>query len=560
MNRPFQLLISCGALLLLPALSLAGDGQRLKADAAITQVTVYQDRAMTQRSATIALNPGSYLIVFDALPAMIQDDSVRVTGSGSAAAAIAGIEIKKGFLPYSGEQRIKDLDEEIRLLERKIGGLDARKSGFAAQRLFLDSIRLAWGDRISKELAVGKPSVAELMDVSGFVGKGVTALEEQQRDTDHEKQLLLDKRDALLKKRDEAAGSGKKESKNVEVAVEVSRGGKLTLELSSVTPQAGWESSYDVRLNPDRKSAALLFRALVYQKTGEDWNNVALNLSTARPSLGGTPPQLLPWMLSLYRPAPPQAVPMPAPAMYVGAARKAGAARGAEKMMMAEMDSTDEVVSGANILVAQQQDDGGNMVSFRLPRPVDVPSDGTRHGAVVANEEFPVTPRLLAVPKLSPYVYLTSEIVNKGSYPLLPGKVAIFSGPTYTGSSYLKKVAVGETFDLSFGIDDSVTVKREALKQHEQAGLFGKNRMSYRYRIDVANLRNEVQDLEVMEQLPVAADTEINVALDAEGQKPAQVKQDGTLVWKLALSPREKREVKYGITVEYPKERQINGL
>lgn len=555
MNRPFQFLISCGVLLL-PALSFAGDGERLKADAAITQVTVYQDRALTQRSATVSLNPGSYLIAFDALPAMIQDDSVRVTGSGSAAAAIAGIEIKKGFLPYSGEERIKGLDEEIRLLERKIGGLDAKKSGFAAQRMFLDSIRLAWGDRISKELAVGKPSVAELMDVSGFVGKGVTALEEHQRDTDHEKQLLLDKRDALLKKRDEAAGSGKKESKSVEVAVEVNRGGKLTLELSCVTPQAGWESSYDVRLNPDRKSAALLFRALVHQKTGEDWNNVALNLSTARPSLGGTPPQLLPWMLSLYRPA----APMPAPAMYVGASRKAGAPRGAEKMMMAEMDSAEEAVGEANILVAQQQDDGGTTVSFRLPRPVDVPSDGTRHGAVVASEEFPVTPRLLAVPKLSPYVYLTSEIVNKATYPLLPGKVAIFSGPTYTGSSYLKKVAVGETFDLSFGIDNSVTVKREALKQHEQAGMFGKNRMNYHYRIDVANLRNELQNLEVMEQLPVAADTEISVALDAEGQKPAQVKQDGTLVWKLALSPREKREINYGITVEYPKERQINGL
>ncbi len=86
--------------------------------------------------------------------------------------------------------------------------------------------------------------------------------------------------------------------------MEVSREGTLTLDLSAVTAQAGWQPSYDVRLAADGKSADLTFRALVRQQTGEDWTGVDLNLSTARPSAGGAPPELYPWRISFYRPMP----------------------------------------------------------------------------------------------------------------------------------------------------------------------------------------------------------------------------------------------------------------
>ncbi len=541
-------------LLMFPVAALSADTNRRTADARITAVTVYMDRAMTTRSATLALTKGSYVIAFENLPPLIQDDSLRIEGKGTAGVSIVGLEVKRVFLPQSNEKRIQDIDEEIRVLERRSGSLDSKKAGIASQKTFLDSIRVAWGDRISKELAVGRPTSAELLDASSFVGSGVTKAEEQSRDIDSEKKVIKEKIDALRRQRDESVGSQKKESKNVEVAVEVSRDGTVSLDLSGVVLRAGWEPLYDVRLAPDGKTVGLTFRALVRQQTGEDWKDVSLSLSTARPAAGGAPPDLSPWRVSFNRPVPPmELMAAPAPvarrAMKSSAARRdlAGGAAAKEEAVLAEYLTAD--INGEQ-----------SSVSFRLPRTVDIPSDGTKHSNVVAMEQFPVSLEFLAIPKLSPFVFLKSEIINRAAYPLLPGRVNVFTGTTFTGNSSMKKVAIGEKFDLFFGADDQITVKREELKQHKEAGLFGKSQMSYRYRIEVGNFRADAHTVTIRDQLPLAGDSEIKVALDEPSIKPDEIKDDGTLLWKLPLKAGEKKELTFGILLEYPKERDVTGL
>jgi len=281
-------------LLFIPTFTLAADLKRIQATSSITAVTVYPDRALTSRSATLNLKPGSYRIGFDNLPPLIQDDSVRVAGKGSAGVTIIGLEVQRIFLEKSLAERVQALDEEIRALEQRNAGLDAKKAGLAAQKAFLESIRVAWGERISKELAIGRPTAAELQEASGLVGAGVTKTAEQNLALDNEKQVLTEKLEALRRELEELVSSDRKESKSVEVTVDVTREGSLTLDLSAVIAQAGWVPAYDVRLATDAKSAELTFRALVHQRTGEDWTNVDLTLSTARPASGGAPPELYP--------------------------------------------------------------------------------------------------------------------------------------------------------------------------------------------------------------------------------------------------------------------------
>lgn len=542
-------------LILTPALTFSADLKLILAPSRITAVTVYSDRALTSRSATLNLKPGSYLIAFEALPSLVLDDSVRVEGKGTAVATIAGLEVRRTFLEGSGEKRAQELQEEIRTLERRSSALDARKAGIMSQKTFLESIRVAWGDRISKELAIGRPTSAELQAASSFVGTGIAKAEEQSRDIEFEKIGIKDKIDALRRQQNEATGSSRKESKTVEVSVEIAREGSLTLELVSMIPQASWEPSYDVRLAADAKTAELTFRAMVRQQTGEDWNKVDLTLSTARPAVGGAPPELYPWRISLYRPQPMKSE------MVYGAPAPFAKAMKAGRM---QMDSA--VLEGAAVeeapaaFVTAQISDEQSSVSFHVPRTLDIPSDGTRHGTVVAVEQLPVSIEYMALPKLSPAVFLRSEIINRASYPLLPGKVNTFVGTSFTGSSQLKKVAAGEKFDLFFGSDDQVTVKREELKQHKEAGLFGKNRVSYRYRIELGNFRKEALMLTLRDQLPVAADEEIKVSLEEPSLKPEEIKSDGTIIWKTPLQAGEKKELTFGILVEYPKEREITGL
>ena len=155
------------------------------------------------------------------------------------------------------------------------------------------------------------------------------------------------------------------------MALEVAREGSLTLDLATVISQAGWVPSYDVRLAPDAKTAELTFRAMVRQQTGEEWNNVDLTLSTARPAAGGAPPELYPWHISFFRPQPPMQAPMlyekaaPAPAREMKA--RAGRMYGAAKDMVLP-EEVPASVETAQISAEQSS------VSFHIPRPlVEVP-------------------------------------------------------------------------------------------------------------------------------------------------------------------------------------------
>lgn len=547
------------AAILVPTLCIGETVDRISAKAIITAVTVYQDRAQILRNATVSLRPGTSVVSIENLPVLLQDDSIRVEGVGTAGVVISGIEVKRKFLEQVEEKLAKELEAEIRQLERRSGILDSRRIGLASQKAFFESIRVAWGDRISKELAIGKPTSAELLDASSFVSSGVSKVEEQFRDIDFEKRQIKEKIDALKRRQNEATGSRRKEGKSVEVTLEVSRGGNFTINLFGVVNRAGWEPAYDVRLAPDAGSAELVFRAQVRQQTGEDWKNVALTLSTARPAAGGAPPEITPWHISIRRPMPaPMAMPSAAPrreALYKKAARMS-------------MEMEDNSV-GAAIPEAQPEeaafrtarlDTDGNSVSFRIPKPVDVSADGSQQGSVIAIDKLPVTSEYVAVPKLSPSVYLKAELVNRANYPLMPGQIRIFTGNTFTGTSTMKRVAMGEKFTLPFGSDDQITVKREEQKQHKEAGLFGSNRMLYQYKIEVNNFRKEPQSITVREQLPLADDSEIKVGLEGTTLQPDEKKRDGQLEWKLKLAPGEKKEFSYGILVEYPKDREVSGL
>lgn len=550
---PFFLFLSFA---LIPAAVFSAEPHRIPAISRITAVTVYADRALTTRSTTLSLKPGSYLIAFESLPTLIQDDSVRVNGKGTAASTITGLEVKRLFLEQNGDKRVQELLDEIRGLEKRSAGLDAKKAGITAQKAFLESIRIAWGDRISKELAIGRPTSAELQDAVTFVGTGITKGEDQIREIEFDKKDIKDKIDALRRQQNEATGSGRKEAKTVGVAVEVTRAGDLTLELAAMIPRASWEPAYDVRLAADSKSADLTFQAMIRQQTGEEWRNIDLTLSTARPAIGGAPPELMPWNISLYRPR----LMMPQ-AVFAGAAAPAPRAKAADR---GQMDyGTQEMAKAeaepAEFAVAQIHDELSS-VSFHVPRAIDIPSDGSRHSTIVASLQLPVSIEYVAVPKLSPAVFLKSEIINQATYPLLPGKVNTFIGNSFTGSSRLNKVAAGEKFDLFFGNDDQVTVKREELKQHKEAGIFGKNQISYRYRIELANFRKEPLTLTLRDQLPIPGNEEIKVILEEPTLKPTEIKGDGTVIWKMLLLAGEKKELTFGIQVEYPKEKEITGL
>ncbi len=90
-----------------------------------------------------------------------------------------------------------------------------------------------------------------------------------------------------------------------------SQGARLCIEY--LVPGARWAPAYAVRLGMDTHEASLAMRALVAQRTGEDWSGVALTLSTADAQAWTELPQLASIRIGRRQPLPPQAGWRPVP-------------------------------------------------------------------------------------------------------------------------------------------------------------------------------------------------------------------------------------------------------
>ena len=73
-------------------------GQDIIADSKINQVTVYTQGALINRIASFKLNDGTKKIIFPEIIPQIDENSLRVSGEGSAEVKILGASFKKEFL------------------------------------------------------------------------------------------------------------------------------------------------------------------------------------------------------------------------------------------------------------------------------------------------------------------------------------------------------------------------------------------------------------------------------------------------------------------------------
>ena len=103
--------------------------------------------------------------------------------------------------------------------------------------------------------------------------------------------------------------------RTVSIIVNVKNGSPATadeyvqLSISYIVSDASWTSSYDIRVNTNTATSAdasesmiLVYYAEVVQKSGEDWNDCCLFLSTSNPAEGSAPPVLPNLTVDFVRP------------------------------------------------------------------------------------------------------------------------------------------------------------------------------------------------------------------------------------------------------------------
>lgn len=539
MRRAITVLV-LSSLILPPMAAWASPGEAVATGSRITAVTVYPDRALVTRTAITRVEPGQHRARFDDLPGGLVDESLRVGATGKA--RILGVEIIRAHLAAPDDARIRDLEAEIRQLEEADRSLADEIEVSKAQQRFLQAIQVKAADHATKEITLDKLNVDGWRQALAFVVGGLEAANARIRAAEEGRRDLQEKLRALRKDLQQVRSPRPLERKAAIVTLAAEAADPFELTLSYVVPGAGWSPVYVARTLLDARAVELASLGQVRQQTGEDWEDVELKLSTARPALGARPPDLPSWVLR-----------------FLGLPRAASAS-GLQAGELKEEGRRDvpatEEPDQATLIKT------GTAVAFRAMGRASIPSDGRGHRTALAVQRLAGDFRHTSVPKMVEAVYVAANVRNSGEYPLLPGPLEVFMGSEYVGSTTLALVAPGESFDLPAGVDEGIRVKRQLVKRERStAGLFAKhNRVSFVYRITLENFRGTAETVRVQDHLPVSQDADIQVTGIRLAPEPVERDERGILTWEIPLKPREKREVTIEYAVEFPQGKEVPGL
>ncbi|MEX0271417.1 mucoidy inhibitor MuiA family protein [Leptolyngbyaceae cyanobacterium UHCC 1019] len=530
-------------------------------DTAIAIVTVYTDQAWVTRRGIVSLTGQERSLTLTNLPITLKPESVRVKGTGTVAVRLLGVKTERTYATEPIGDRVAQLTAQIQQLEDQRRTLQDGLAALELRRNFIQSLSEKSVDRFSRGLAEQRVNLAQTAELLEFVGQqhrdlaGAIAQQNQAlRELD--KQLK-----ALQQQLQQIKTPRPKESYSVVVNILPTVAGEFDLEVSYTVDRASWQPLYDLRVNTQTKLLQLDYLAEVTQNTGEDWSEVALILSTAKPGLGTLPPKLDPWYVDISLPPMPAAAPM----MQRARAKSAGAELDDLEELYGDFGGSDYLEDAATtvaapssyaatVVAATTSSDGG-IVTFQIDGNNNIPGDRSPHKITIFSDQYPCQMEYIAIPKLVSFAYLQAVVTNpEQGVTLLPGQANIFRDDMFVGTTPLNNVSPGQEFKLNLGIDEGLKLERELIERKvDKRFMQDKRLITYAYRVGVTNLRDQDSILQLTEQLPVSRNERIKVRL-TRSSPPIELGELGKLEWVLLLKPKATQEVTYQFTVEHPRE------
>lgn len=545
----------------------------VKLEAPIQRVTVYTDRAMITRSTQLSLPAGDHTIIIENLPYGANNASFRGSVKGGGA-ILLGLNHRVVNLLEIPQENLAQLDREIYLLENyDKKRLNDRKEVFEQQKELLFAISVKSSEDMTKQLDRGGLDVAQWREAFDFVGNSLMRVNDSINATKRDLDEINKKLSKLHNDRRALGGQMALRNKVVELDVRLMQAGSIKVELNYIMTGASWRPMYDARLNEVSEKVDFLCFGEITQRTGEDWDGVDLILSTSQPSQGTGPGNLRKWVLSLLNPRPVSRVSVRGAQKGINFnAVGTSSIKTQQQIMMAPVASVADLLEKETAITHSIIHSAYN-TSFSVTRKMTILSGNEAVRAPLGSYALDRSVENICRPQNRQAVYRLAKITNQDEAPLLPGKVSIFAGSDYLGSTHLNRfVAPGDDFELPFGRDNNIEVKRDIIKDKTSSvnGSFfqsdkNKIRMERTVRITLSNNGSRSVTVRVEEPLPVALDDRIKIKL--KDVKPKfdepdnnEKKEDGQAVWTIELASGEETTITMPYRIEYPAEMQITGM
>jgi uncharacterized protein (TIGR02231 family) len=502
-------------------------------DVPIVRVTCMEDRAQVERRGRVRLRGGRETWRVDKVSPVAVDRSLQVQLDGATLVDARIVrtwkEKPKGGLPADATElrkRVKAQEEEVAAVRAKVDRLAAHEA--VVTTAFEDALR-----NIRESAGTGKSDASQWNKLLGQVREAKTKVRDNQRAAG----CQLERAQRRLGELKLALAQGEQPVAELEVSVELvaeSQGGEAELKIGYLVPCGLWRPAYRASLTKGaeaKSTVRLESEAVVWQRTGEDWKDVALAFSTARPTLGAAPPNLAEDRLALRD-------------------------KTEQEKKTIEVAVREEVIQtageGGKSKLAEMPglDDGGEVRVLSAAGKGSVPSDGEPHRVPLFGFEANALTELLCAPEQSPRISLVVRFENRGPQVLLAGPVDLVRASGFVGRGQVKFAAVGETVKLSLGSEDALRVSRNVVEERAVAKLTGKKTLTRNVKLFVSNAGGDAAQIAIEERIPVSEVEAVEVNfLKNKSDKPAKISPDGIVRFELDLAARQQREVAFAYEV-----------
>jgi uncharacterized protein (TIGR02231 family) len=550
------------ALLLFAAFSTALVAQQpIPVDAPITRVRLHPDEAWVTRTAKVRLpSQGTHKVQLEALPPGLRVEDLQAAARGAAGLRLGDLSVSSDVRVVTETVEWKKLEAERDALREKRDALEAQGEAAMQELAFLKALQAAHDKELSSRMTYTAPNPAGILELGKSLQVRMAEIltGERKRKRDLEKLAREEARvNAEFQKR-----SSERRTAPSRVTIELTtlQEGSVEVELSYRTRAARWRPLYEARLAENRKKLDLVLYASVSQNTGENWNDVRLEISNARPSRSLAVPvyttgQSVDWM---KQPPPPVYAEAASPEPKK-AAREMPAQAMLQNLMAPAPPSEEAMESSASVI----EEASGLAATFLVEGGKDVPSDNEPHRFKVQARDVEPSLTLFATPRLDTTAYLLARFTAPGGLPLFPGSPVVrYAGNQRLGEAPLSIPAAGQPFALGFGPHKAVRVGFRRVDQKlEQAGSFSKDRQwTLREQIELDNDGGEVLDVEVQDRIlkPISDQVKISLLPEFSGGWTEPV--PGVRSWKLKLSPKEQKRLDLPITIRAPKDGIVTGI
>ena len=527
---------------------------------AIATVTVFPRGAEVTRTAQLKVTQGDHTLIFRDLPAQAIQGSIRVEGRSTGRLEIGSVDTRKVKVPRldptTSQSEQRRLEMAIEKLEDERAAVTAEVQAAEAQKKFIEAL-IALPSRPKEAVGTSAEKGEDWSGIFSLIGTRL-ADAEKARLAAAIKVRDYDRRIADLEKA--LSGLAPVEDERTELRVNVSAAAALEANLlvRYQVASAGWHSLYDARLMTGARNVApgmtLNRRAAIQQRTGEDWRDVALSLSTTRPSGGASAPTLSTITVDFMDPA--KVRPMMAP-------QPGGAPAPRARSLSSEVtDRRDEAADKAKSMDAPVEEQQAQVEAtafqaiFALPGKMTVLATGEVKRAQIDDAKVEPTIVVRAVPRVQAQAYIYAKVTMPKATPYLPGQISLFRDGTYVGTGQLPLLSPGQEHEIGFGVDDSVRVRHATIEDKRgETGLISSTQTDTRsFRITIKNLHERAIAISVLDQMPTSKQQDIKVELTGKSPPTRRDVDEkrGVMVWETTLQPDEERQIDFGYRISWP--------